>query len=96
MIEWFYEIDYSTIVIFASAVVALVLQLLLCFKAKRTLVRLLPIILLMISTIAFSICSAVINGRDGLDYLFFALLSFGLIFACAVGWGIWAVVRKKK
>ncbi|MBR7122230.1 MAG: hypothetical protein IKC95_02080 [Oscillospiraceae bacterium] len=95
MRELNFEIDATAVVVFISAIGVLVLQLFLCFKVKRMLIKLLPVALLVVSTIVFSICSAFINGWDGLGYLFFALLSFGLIFVCGIGWGIWATVRKR-
>ena len=91
----YFEIDFPTIVVFVSAITILILQLLLCFKTKKIFIKLLPIALLIVSTIVFSICSASINGWDGLGYLFFALLSLGLLFVCGIGWGIWAIVRKR-
>ena len=91
----YFEIDFTTIVVFISAIATLILQLLLCFKAKKIFIKLLPIALLIVSTIVFSICSASINGWDGFGYLFFALLSFGLIFVCGIGWGIWAIIRNR-
>ncbi len=93
--EWYLKIDFPTIVVSISAVAALILQLLLCFKVKKVLIKLLPIALLIVSTIIFSICSATVNGWDGMGYLFFALLSFGLIFVCGIGWGVWAIIRKR-
>ena len=95
MANWYLEIDYPTIVVFVSVIATLILQLLLCFKAKKIFIKLLPITLLIVSTIVFSICSATINGWDGLGYLFFALLSFGLILVCSIGWGVWAIIRKR-
>lgn len=94
--EWYLEIDFPTIVVFASVIAALILQLLLCFKVKKVFIKLLPVALLFISTIVFSVCSASINGWDGLGYLFFALLSFGLMIVCGIGWGIWAMIRMAK
>ena len=87
-------IDFPAIVVFASVIATLILQLLLCFRAKKKFIKLLPIALLIVSAIVFAVCSASINGWDGLGYLFFALLSFGLIIVCGIGWGIWAIVKK--
>ena len=94
MVKSYFEIDFPTIVVLVSAIATLILQLLLCFKAKKIFIKLLPIVLLIVSTIVFSICSASINGWDGFGYLFFALLSFGLIFVCGIGWAIWASTKK--
>lgn len=95
MENWYLEIDFSTIVVFVSVIATLILQLLVCFKTKKIFIKLLPIALLIVSTIVFSICSASINGWDGLGYLFFALLSFGLILVCGLGWSVWAITRKR-
>ena len=93
--EWHLEIDLPTIVVLISVISTLILQLLLCFKVKKIFIKLLPIVLLIVSTVVFSICSASINGWDGLGYLFFALLSFGLILVCGLGWSVWAIIRKR-
>ena len=95
MQNWYLEIDYTTIVVIVSVMATLILQLLLCFKAKKIFIKLLPIALLIVLTIVFTLCSATINGWDGLGYLFFALLSFGLILVCGLGWGAWAITRKR-
>ena len=96
MFELNFEIDYTTVIILAYAICTLLLQLFLCFRAKRTCIKLLPVLLLIVSTIVFLICSASINGWDGFVYLFFAFLSCGLIIMCGVGWVIWKAVRKRK
>ncbi len=93
--EWHLEIDLTSIVVFISVTITLILQLLLCFKIEKLFIKLIPIALFTISTIVFSVCSASINGWDGLGYLFFALLSFGLILVCGIGWAIWAMTKKR-
>ena len=93
--EWRLEIDLPTIVVFISVTSTLFLQLLLCFKAKKICIKLLPIALLIVSMIIFSVLSACVGGWDGIGYLFFALLSFGLILVCGVGWAIWVIARKR-
>lgn len=96
MESWYLEIDYPTIVVIVSVMATLILQLLLCFKAKKIFIKLIPIALLIVLTIVFYLCSATINGWDGLGYLFFALLSFGLILVCGLGWGAWAIIGKRR
>ena len=89
-----FEIDLPTIVVLISAIITLCLQLWLCRKAKSVFVKLLPIVLLTLSTIAFFVCAEYASGWDAFGYLFFALLSFGLLLVCGIGWGIWAIIRK--
>ena len=90
-----FEFDYTAVVVLISAIVTLLLQILLCFKSKRIWVKGLPAILLVLSTIVFSLCSARIGGWDAFGYLFFAFLSIGLIFVCGIGWAISVIVKKK-
>ena len=95
MRDWYLEIDFPTFFVFLSVIATLILQLLLCFKAKKIFIKLLPIALLIVSTIVFSIYSTTTSFWDALGYLFFALLSFGLILVCGLGWGAWAIARKR-
>lgn len=88
------EFDGTTVFAFAMAALVLILQLLLCYKTKKKLIQLLPMILLAISTVVFCVLSACIGGWDAFGYLFFAILSFGLLFVCGVVWVIWAIGKK--
>lgn len=93
---WIGDIELTTLVLIVSIVVLLPLQLLLCFKVKKLMFRLLPIIILSILTIAFMVMNFLIPGWDGLGYLFLAIFSGFMIFMCGVGWGIWAISAKAK
>ena len=88
----FIEMDSTTVFALILCAIFLLLQLLLCFKARTQFLKLMPIALLVISTIVFSIWSACIGGWDSLDLLFFAILSVGLFFVCCIGWVIWVLV----
>ena len=90
-----FELDYTMLVVFIAVIVTLLLQVLLCFKSKKMWVKILPAMLLVLSTIVFFICSARIGGWDAFGYLFFAFLSIGLIFVCGIGWAISVIVKKK-
>ena len=92
LIEW----DTSTIVVVMAVAVVLAVQLLLCYRAKKLWLKLVPMIILVISTAVFCILSACVNGWDGLGYLFFALLSFGLLVVSGIVFLIWAIARKRK
>ena len=92
----FIELDATTCFGLVVAVFVLSLQLFLCYKVKKLFLKLMPVILLVISTIVFSVLSNLIGGWDGIGLLFFALLSFGLLFVCGLGWAIWIMGRKRK
>ena len=93
---WIGDIGLTKLVLIVSIVVLLPLQLLLCFKVKKLLFRLLPIIILFILTIAFVIMNFLIPSWDNLVYLFLAIFSGFMMFMCGVGWGIWAISAKAK
>ena len=90
-----FEFDGITIFVLVMAVMVLILQLLLCYRAKKLLMKLTPLIFLAVSTIVNAIMSARVGGWDGIGYLFFVLLSFGLMIDCGLGWLIWAIRRKR-
>lgn len=75
-----------------------VFQLLLCGKAQRLWIRLLPALLCCIPAIACSLLAAVTPGWDSLGHLLLALYFGWLLLGCGVGWGIWylAILWKKR
>ncbi len=89
------QIDMPAVTAFASTIIALLLQLWLCFKVKKIWIKILPVALLSVSTIGFYICCQAVGGWDGMVYFYFSFLSFILIFVCGIGWGVWAIVRNK-
>jgi hypothetical protein len=96
---WMGGIELTTAVLIFSIVVLLPIQLLLCFKVKSRAIRLLPVILLSIPTIIFTVMSVAITGWDGLGYIFLAIFTGFMLLMCGVGWGIWAIsklIKKKK
>ena len=96
---WMGDIELTTAVLIFSIVVLLPIQLLLCFKVKSRAIRLLPVILLSIPTIIFTVMSVAITGWDGLGYIFLAIFAGFMLLMCGVGWGIWAIsklIKKKK
>ena len=96
---WMGDIELTTAVLIFSIVVLLPIQLLLCFKVKSRAIRLLPVILLSIPTIIFTVMSVAITGWDGLGYIFLAIFTGFMLLMCGVGWGIWAtskLIKKKK
>lgn len=94
---WTGDVELTGLMLLLSAVVVLPGQLLLCFRAKRRMVRLLPAVLLGGITMAFILAALLINGWDGLGYVFLAIFSGMLLLACGLGWAIWAACfwRKK-
>lgn len=85
------KIDSTTLVVMIAIILTVSLQILLCCKAKRRLVRWAPIALCAVTAIAFSIVSAYVGGWNGMGYLFFALLFAALAFVAGLTWGLCAL-----
>ena len=69
------------------------LQLLLCFKARRVAVRLIPTILFPLISVAFLVPTLTVTGWDSLGYLFFMILAVFAWVIDGVAWGIWGMWR---
>lgn len=92
-----FEID-TGIFVFAVSIFAMLIQLLLCFKAKKLSIRLIPTVLFLIPTIVFAILMIppFSSGWDSLAFLFLALYTGCVTLFCGIGWGIWAIINKIK
>lgn len=95
MLKYFVEIDITTLIVIAAVILTFALQLLLCFKTKRSLVRMAPLAVCIVLAIVFSTLSACTGGWDGMGYLFFAMLFAALTFVSGLGWGLWTVIRAR-
>lgn len=77
----------------------LALQLLLCFRVKKTVLKLVPAALLLIAEAVFVILMHTTSGWDAPVYAIFAIVFGIFLFACGTGWAVWFLVRfiqKKK
>lgn len=72
---------------------ALPVQLLLCFKAKRLLFRLLPLASFAVLSLIFLIQSTE-KSINAIGYFIFFIESGFAFLMCSVGWGIWALVDR--
>jgi hypothetical protein len=88
------SIDPSTIYITIAAIIVLILQLILCFKVKKTFVKFIPLILSFVATLIFVILLLLSEGWDVLGYLILALFSGGLFLDCGLGLIIWKIIIK--
>lgn len=93
---WMGNIELTTFVLILSIVVLLPIQLLLCFKVKNRIIRLVPVIVLFILTIIFIVTSVTVTGWDGLGYIFLAIFTGFMLLMCGIGWGIWAIIQFTK
>ena len=90
---WFGDVELTTLVLNFSFLVIIPVQLVLCFKVKRKIVRLLPVIIFSIPTIVFTFMAMIISGWDGIGYIFLAIFAGFMLLACGIAWGIWGLSR---
>ena len=93
---WLGDTELTTFVLVFSIVILLPVQLLLCFRVKRTVLRLLPSILLSVATLFFIVRAIAATGWDGLGYIFLAVFTGFMLLMCGFGWGIWWLIHRKK
>lgn len=77
------------------AVIALVLpgQFILCLKARKAAVRLLPIIIISALTAIFAVLAFTGQGSDAVAYLFLLNYCICMLIMCAAGWLVWLVYK---
>lgn len=94
MIDWiFTAFDTFSLRTLIAVILTTLLQLLICWKANKTGAKLLPAIILTAAIVLFSVCFSRIDHLISVIFLYFACQAFHLLWACGIGWAIWAIVR---
>lgn len=88
--------ELTIIALIVSVAVILPVQLLLCFKIRKIVIRLLPVIVLSVLTAVLSLLAAVTSGWDSLGYIVLAVFTGIMLLACGSAWGIWAIAKRMK
>jgi hypothetical protein len=82
-------------ILIIGSLLVLAVQLLLCFKVKNIFLKLIPMILLIISTIALYVVGQSLDPWEGFAYGVLSAFSFIWLIVCGVCWGIWAIAGKR-
>ncbi len=88
--------ELTIIALIVSVAVILPVQLLLCFKIRKIVIRLLPVMVLSVSTAVLSLLAAVTSGWDSLGYIVLAVFTGIMLLVCGGAWGIWAIAKRMK
>lgn len=96
MTEWLYSIDPVTLIACLIIIATLLIQLILCFKVKSKIIRLLPISVLAVVSAVFTVLCTITTGWDGLAYALYAIFAGILLVICCFSWGIWWIVKRIK
>ncbi len=89
---WLGGAELTTVCLIVSAVALLPIQLLLCFRVRSRMIRLLPVVVLALTALIFCCKAVTSTDWDSFGYTFLAILAGLMLFMCGIGWGIWAIV----
>jgi len=92
---WIGDVNVAPFIWIFILTAVLPVQLVLCFKVKSKIVRLLPAMIFAVLAAASAIAVAVKTDWSALFYLICAVYLAIMLFVCGIGWGIWAIVRKR-
>lgn len=90
---WTRDTEIVTLLAVSGLLLILPIQLALCFKAKKLLVKLLPTILLAVATLAFYAMVFVLKERSAIGYAILGIFSSVLLFFDGLAWGILAITK---
>ena len=92
--EWLEELNSPTVLLLATAILLYPIQLLLCFKVKSVLIRLIPDILIGFFTILFTVLTFANRGSwDALGYLVLALYTLFALLISGLAWVMFLAVK---
>ena len=84
------------IFVWILACVLLIIQLILCFKAKRNIIRLIPVMLFAGLTIVFLCLTYISEDWDSIGFFFLTITSIVSLIGCGISWGIYGINKAIK
>lgn len=95
---WVRDTWIAALITVSAVFVVLPIQLVLCFKAKKRLIKLLPTAVFAVAMIAFYIMMITAKDWSAFVYVILAVFFGVLLMFSGIAWGIWAIARlvKKK
>lgn len=93
---WAGEVNLTWVAVVIALLAVLPVQLLLCWRVKSLALRLAPLLLAACLAIAGLLLAAYSAGWSAVGYVVLALYGAGLMAVCAVGWGLWALLRRSR
>lgn len=96
---WLGGAELTTACLIGSAVALLPIQLLLCFRVRSRMIRLLPVVALALAALIFCCKAVTSTDWDSFGYILLAILAGLMLFMCGAGWVIWAIagiIKKRR
>ena len=88
--------EYFGVFVVIVPIIVFVVQYILCKKTDKLIYKLIPFAVLTVSTIVFTCIALRVYSWEGWCWIFFAELSYVLIFICGISWSIAAISRASK
>ncbi len=89
----FVKIDFSNFIGILIGLVIFVVQLILLFKGKYIIIKLLPVILLVTAGIVCFIGLLLSTGWDAIGWLLLVVFAIIFLCVCAGAWAIYGIVK---
>lgn len=93
---WLGDINIAPVLLVFTGFVVLPVQLLLCFRGRSRICKLLPVILLTGMITAAILAAFLSTGWAVLGCIVAAVYLMIMLLVCGIAWGIWALVRWKR
>ena len=90
------SLDIKTeVIVLILSIIAMLLQLLCCFKAKRMFIRLIPTVVTLLASVTFTSIALFSDGWDAFAFMMLAIWCGIAALFCAIAWVIWRFVRHR-
>lgn len=93
---WIGKINLTALMLVVSVVIILPVQLLLCFKVRSRRLRCMPAVILLLAAAADVVMYIAASGWKRLIFRVGVMYMALMLFTCAAGWIIWAVVKRMR
>lgn len=90
---WIGDINLAPFLLAFTFLVVFPVQLILCCKASKKIIRLIPVIILSFLTAAALIAAVLCNGYDIIFYIVSTIYLAIMLLVCGCAWGIWSVLQ---
>jgi len=90
---WIGDVNFAPILLIFTFAVLFPVQLILCFRGKTKVVRLLPVMIMAVLTSAAVIAAFVSTGYEIILFIVCAVYFAMMLLVCGAAWGIWIIFQ---
>lgn len=90
---WVRDTEITALITATAVLAVLPIQLILCFRAKKRFIKLLPAVVFGVMALVFYVIAITSRDWSALIYVIIAIFSGVLLLFSGIAWGIWAITR---